>query len=352
MALVGLAALAGAQGAATTTPAAQQPAAQQPAASYRRHSNRRPSNPVAPASPTPGPPLPPPPPPDPGPGRPRTLPGHGPRRGRARRCGSRRPPRTGRSRYSSHWERTWDDAVGRVSKETKKPILVCINMDGEIASEHYAGVRYRQPEVAALFEPYVCVIASVYRHNPRDYDAEGRRIECPRFHGVTCGEHIAMEPRCTTSSSTSAASRRATSWSSSTAARCTTSSTPSTRSRCSARSGPGHRRAQDPAEPRRPRGPAAASKRVASARARDKSGRRTAYVTRGPDPAARAAGAGARDGRRCARRPAAPGDLRARRGARAPGARGAREVRARTGRGRPDRRGAAGAAGARGARGA
>jgi tetratricopeptide (TPR) repeat protein len=91
------------------------------------------------------------------------------------------------------WERTWADAVA-VSKETKKPILVCINMDGEIASEHYAGVRYRQPEVAALFAPYVCVIASVYRHNPRDYDEQGRRIECPRFHGVTCGEHIAMEP--------------------------------------------------------------------------------------------------------------------------------------------------------------
>ncbi len=91
------------------------------------------------------------------------------------------------------WERTWEDAVA-VAAATKKPILVCINMDGEIASEHYAGVRYRQPEVAALFEPYVCVIASVYRHNPRDYDDQGRRIECPRFHGVTCGEHIAMEP--------------------------------------------------------------------------------------------------------------------------------------------------------------
>ena len=91
------------------------------------------------------------------------------------------------------WERTWADAVA-VAEATQKPILVCINMDGEIASEHYAGVRYRQPEVAALFEPYVCVIASVYRHNPRDYDDQGRRIECPRFHGVTCGEHIAMEP--------------------------------------------------------------------------------------------------------------------------------------------------------------
>jgi len=90
------------------------------------------------------------------------------------------------------WQRTWEDAVA-VSKETGRPILICINMDGEIASEHYAGVRYREPEIAALYEPYVCVIASVYRHTPRDYDDQGHRIPCPRFGGVTCGEHIAME---------------------------------------------------------------------------------------------------------------------------------------------------------------
>ena len=91
------------------------------------------------------------------------------------------------------WQRTWDDAV-RLSQQTKKPILVCVNMDGEIASEHYAGVRYRDPEIAKLWEPYVCVIASVYRHNPRDHDDEGRRIPCPRLGTVTCGEHMAMEP--------------------------------------------------------------------------------------------------------------------------------------------------------------
>jgi tetratricopeptide (TPR) repeat protein len=91
------------------------------------------------------------------------------------------------------WQRTWEDAVS-VARETGKAILVCINMDGEIASEHYAGVRYRQPEIAALYEPYVTVIASVYRHTPRDHDDQGRRIPCPRFGGVTCGEHIAIEP--------------------------------------------------------------------------------------------------------------------------------------------------------------
>ena len=91
------------------------------------------------------------------------------------------------------WERTWEDALA-VAEETRKPILICVNMDGEIASEHYAGVRYRQPDIAALYEPYVCVIASVYRHTPRDYDEQGHRVPCPRFGTVTCSEHIAIEP--------------------------------------------------------------------------------------------------------------------------------------------------------------
>jgi hypothetical protein len=91
------------------------------------------------------------------------------------------------------FQRTWEDALA-VARETGKPILICVNMDGEIASEHWAGVRYRMAETAAMCEPYVCVIASVYRHAPKDFDEEGRRIPCPRFGGVTCGEHIAIEP--------------------------------------------------------------------------------------------------------------------------------------------------------------
>ena len=142
------------------------------------------------------PPAPPPQPQDGGPGAP--SPGTG---------GPRTPPRGAEregmwpAATAQEWkkpvlikfQRTWEDALA-MQKETGRTILVCVNMDGEIASEHYAGVRYRQPEIAALYEPYVCVIASVYRHNPRDYDGEGRRILCPRFGSVTCGEHIAIEP--------------------------------------------------------------------------------------------------------------------------------------------------------------
>ena len=90
------------------------------------------------------------------------------------------------------WQRTFDDAM-RVAREKHEPILVAVNMDGEIASEHYAGVRYREPETAALMNRYACVVASVYRHTPRDYDEQGRRVPCPRFQTVTCGEHIEAE---------------------------------------------------------------------------------------------------------------------------------------------------------------
>ncbi|MEW6071297.1 MAG: hypothetical protein AB1726_01705 [Planctomycetota bacterium] len=90
------------------------------------------------------------------------------------------------------WQRSFDDAV-RVARAEHRPILVAVNMDGEIASEHFAGVRYREPDAAAQMARYACVIASVYRHTPRDYDEEGRRVACPRFGTVTCGEHIEAE---------------------------------------------------------------------------------------------------------------------------------------------------------------
>ena len=47
------------------------------------------------------------------------------------------------------FQRSWDDALA-LSKEQQRPILVCVNMDGEIASEHYAGVRYRLPEIETV----------------------------------------------------------------------------------------------------------------------------------------------------------------------------------------------------------
>lgn len=67
-------------------------------------------------------------------------------------------------------------------------------MDGEAASENYAGIRYRDAEFAKLANTYIPVVVSVNRHNARDYDDSGKRIPCARFGRITCGEHIEIEP--------------------------------------------------------------------------------------------------------------------------------------------------------------
>lgn len=79
-------------------------------------------------------------------------------------------------------------------KATGAPLLVAMNMDGESASERITKENYRDPKFVALTRSFVCVIGSVFRHNLRDHDEQGRRIPCPRLGEVTCGEHIALEP--------------------------------------------------------------------------------------------------------------------------------------------------------------
>ncbi|HEV8111144.1 MAG TPA: hypothetical protein VGR31_00060 [Planctomycetota bacterium] len=91
------------------------------------------------------------------------------------------------------WQRTVEDAV-HLAKAEKRPLLVAVNMDGESASERIVRERYRDPAFVARTRPFVCVIASAFRHAPRDHDDQGRRIPCPRLGEVTCGEHIALEP--------------------------------------------------------------------------------------------------------------------------------------------------------------
>lgn len=91
------------------------------------------------------------------------------------------------------WQRSLEDAL-RVQEATGKPLLVCVNQDGETFCERFADDTYRDPEFVALTEKFVCVIASPDVHTKRDYDGRGRRVECPRFPGVTCSEHKNIEP--------------------------------------------------------------------------------------------------------------------------------------------------------------
>jgi len=91
------------------------------------------------------------------------------------------------------WQRSLEDARA-LCKSRGAPLLVAMNMDGESASERITKENYRDPEFVQLTRSFVCVIGSVFRHNLRDHDDQGRRIPCPRLGEVTCGEHIALEP--------------------------------------------------------------------------------------------------------------------------------------------------------------
>ncbi|MEO6595643.1 MAG: hypothetical protein ABIP94_12895 [Planctomycetota bacterium] len=92
-----------------------------------------------------------------------------------------------------HWQRCLADAL-HLAAATGRPLLLAVNMDGESASDRIVHEEYRDPAFVALTRHCVCLGASVFRHNPRNYDDEGRRIPCPRFGGCTCGEHMALEP--------------------------------------------------------------------------------------------------------------------------------------------------------------
>ncbi len=91
------------------------------------------------------------------------------------------------------WQRTLDDALA-VQKMTNLPLLVVVNMDGEVFNDRFATTTYLDPAFVESTQGYVCVVASPTRHHESDYDALGRRIECPRFPGCTCSEHQNIEP--------------------------------------------------------------------------------------------------------------------------------------------------------------
>ena len=94
---------------------------------------------------------------------------------------------------SVRWQRSLADAE-HIARELSLPLLLALNMDGESASDRIWFENYRDPAFVAASHRCVCVAGSVFRHNAVDHDAQGRRIDCPRFPGITCGEHIALEP--------------------------------------------------------------------------------------------------------------------------------------------------------------
>src|SRR5204863_9458638 len=74
------------------------------------------------------------------------------------------------------WQRSLADALA-VQKATGLPLLIAINMDGEVFNEGFANTVYRSAEFAQLTRGYVCVVASPDRHTEPDSDAFGNGME-------------------------------------------------------------------------------------------------------------------------------------------------------------------------------
>jgi hypothetical protein len=91
------------------------------------------------------------------------------------------------------FERSLADALA-VQRATGKPLLLCVNIDGETASEALAFGRYRDPEFLRLAAGFVPLIASPETHQTLEHDDDGARLPCPRFGSVLCSEHVQVEP--------------------------------------------------------------------------------------------------------------------------------------------------------------
>jgi hypothetical protein len=91
------------------------------------------------------------------------------------------------------WQRNLEDAQA-LSAATGKPLLICVNMDGETASDTIAARHYRDPEFVALAEGFIPLIVSPDKHQARDYADDGSRLVDPRLGRVVDREHIDLEP--------------------------------------------------------------------------------------------------------------------------------------------------------------
>lgn len=92
------------------------------------------------------------------------------------------------------WQRSLEDALA-LQAATGRSILVAVNTDAESASERIVREIYRDPSFVARTREFICLIASPFRHTPRDHDGDGRRVLDPRLGAVTSGEAVALEPQ-------------------------------------------------------------------------------------------------------------------------------------------------------------
>ena len=90
------------------------------------------------------------------------------------------------------WVASFPEAL-RLSRESKKPILVAFNMDQEIANDQMVKDVYRDRKFVEKSRKFICVIASIGKHDEVATDAGGS--ECSRFGKIGCADHKDCEIR-------------------------------------------------------------------------------------------------------------------------------------------------------------
>lgn len=83
------------------------------------------------------------------------------------------------------WETDYDAAFVH-AKERAVPILLAFNMDAEVANDDTLKQVYQDAEFIKRSKDFVCLIASVSSHAPKD---GGDHPVCSRFGAVTCEQH-------------------------------------------------------------------------------------------------------------------------------------------------------------------
>ena len=82
------------------------------------------------------------------------------------------------------WEASWEAALARAKAENR-PIVVCINMDGERANDRLAKKTYKDRSVVSVSKNTVNLFASL------DIHGSGQCVRAGK--GITCAEHLAVE---------------------------------------------------------------------------------------------------------------------------------------------------------------
>ncbi len=84
------------------------------------------------------------------------------------------------------WKSNFKGALA-VAKQENKPLLICVNMDNDVANDRMVKEHYRDAKIVAKTSEFVCLFMSKFRHKETE---EG---QCQRCGHISCNDHMKIE---------------------------------------------------------------------------------------------------------------------------------------------------------------